>query len=98
VADVATLVKLGSAADEHAKTNTTSVYTGVVTFPMLPEKLSTDLTSLNAGEDRYAVVIDFDVAPDGTLGKPEVARALVHNHAKLTYNEVGPWLENDGPI
>ena len=98
VADVATLVRLGSAADEHAATNTTSVYTGVVTFPMLPERLSTDLTSLNEGEDRFAVVISFDVAPDGALGKPDVVRALIHNRAKLTYDAVGGWLEGEGPV
>jgi exoribonuclease R len=98
VADVATLVHLGSAADEHASTNTTSVYTGVATFPMLPERLSTDLTSLNEGEDRFAVVISFDVATDGGLGKPDVCRALVHNRAKLTYETVGAWLEGDGPL
>jgi ribonuclease R len=98
VADVATLVHLGSAADEHAATNTTSVYTGVATFPMLPERLSTDLTSLNEGEDRFAVVISFDVAADGSLGKPDVFRALIHNRAKLTYDTVGAWLEGDGPI
>jgi exoribonuclease R len=84
VADVATLVQLGSAADHHAATNTTSVYTGVATFPMLPERLSTDLTSLNEGEDRFAVVISFDVSPDGALGKPDVFSALVHKRAKLT--------------
>ncbi|MEO5566874.1 MAG: RNB domain-containing ribonuclease, partial [Gemmatimonadaceae bacterium] len=98
VADVATLVALGSAADDHAANNTTSVYTGVATFPMLPERLSTDLTSLNEGEDRCAVVIEFDVAADGTIGKADVCRAMLHNRAKLTYAEVGPWLENDGPI
>src|SRR5689334_12891474 len=98
VADVATLVQLGSAADDHAAMNTTSVYTGVATFPMLPERLSTDLTSLNQGEDRYAVVISFDVAMDGALGKPDVFRALVHNRAKLTYDDVGAWLEGDGSI
>jgi exoribonuclease R len=98
VADVATLVQLGSAADDHAATNTTSVYTGVATFPMLPERLSTDLTSLNQGEDRYAVVISFDVGPDGALGQPDVFRALVHNRAKLTYDDVGAWLENEGPV
>ena len=65
---------------------------------MLPERLSTDLTSLNEGEDRYAVVISFDVAADGALGKPDVFRALVHNRAKLTYDRVGAWLEDDGPI
>jgi exoribonuclease-2 len=98
VADVATLVQLGSAADEHAANNTTSVYTGVATFPMLPERLSTDLTSLNQGEDRYAVVVSFDVAADGSLSNCDVVRALVHNRAKLTYEAVGAWLEGDGPV
>ena len=98
VADVGTLVPVGSAADGHAAINTTSVYTGVATFPMLPERLSTDLTSLNEGEDRFAVVIEFDVGPDGALGKADVYRGLIHNRAKLTYNEVGAWLEGEGPM
>jgi len=97
VADVDTLVHIGSAADEHAARNTTSVYTGVAVFPMLPERLSTDLTSLNEGEDRFAVVIEFDVAADGALGKASVYRALVHNRAKLVYDPVGMWLEGKGP-
>ena len=97
VADVGSLVHLGSAADEHAATNTTSVYTGVAVFPMLPERLSTNLTSLNEGEDRLAVVIEFDVGPDGALGKASVYRALVHNKAKLVYDSVGSWLEGKGP-
>src|SRR6476661_2728466 len=97
VADVDSLVKLGSAADEHAATNTTSVYTGVAVFPMLPERLSTDLTSLNEGEDRLAVVVQFDVAADGALGNQSVYRALVHNKAKLAYEDVGLWLEEKGP-
>ena len=97
VADVDTLVQIGSAADAHAATNTTSVYTGVAVFPMLPERLSTDLTSLNEGEDRFAVVIEFDVAADGALGKASVYRALVHNRAKLVYDPVGMWLEGKGP-
>ena len=98
VADVGTLVPLGSAADAHAAANTTSVYTGVATFPMLPERLSTDLTSLNEGEDRLAVIIEFDVSADGALGNVQVYRGLLHNHAKLTYNEIGAWLETQGPV
>ena len=97
VADVDTLVRLGSAADAHASTNTTSVYTGVAVFPMLPERLSTDLTSLNEGEDRLAVVIEFDVAADARLTNASVYRALVHNRAKLVYDAVGLWLEGKGP-
>ena len=97
VADVDTLVHIGSAADAHAAANTTSVYTGVAVFPMLPERLSTDLTSLNEGEDRFAVVIEFDVAADGALGKASVYRAVVHNRAKLAYDPVGMWLEGKGP-
>src|SRR6476469_4694462 len=89
VADVDALVKLGSAADEHAATNTTSVYTGVAVFPMLPDRLCTDLTSLNQGEDRLALVIQFDVGPGGGIGNAAVYRALVHNRAKLTYDGVG---------
>jgi len=97
VADVEMLVPRGSAADDHAATNTTSVYTGVVVFPMLPERLSTDLTSLNEGEDRMALVVDFVIGIDGSLGDPAVYRALVHNHAKLTYDTIGAWLEGRGP-
>ena len=96
VADVDSLVALGSAADVHAAANATSVYTGVAVFPMLPERLSTNLSSLNEGEDRLAVVIQVDIAPDGELSNALVYRALVRNHAKLTYDDVGAWLEGDG--
>ena len=97
VADVEGLVPIGSPADQHAAVNTTSVYTGVAVFPMLPERLSTDLTSLNEGEDRFAVVIEFDVAHDGGIGRASVFNALVHNRAKLVYDDIGLWLENKGP-
>ena len=65
VADVDALVKKGSAIDEHARINTTSVYTSARVFPMLPERLSTDLTSLNAGQDRLALVTTMTVNEDG---------------------------------
>jgi VacB/RNase II family 3'-5' exoribonuclease len=93
VADVDSMVPLGSAADAHAAKNTLSVYTGVVVFPMLPERLSTDLTSLNEGEDRLAMVVEMFVAKDGKVTRANVFRALVHNHAKLDYVTVGTWLE-----
>ncbi|HKR09315.1 MAG TPA: ribonuclease catalytic domain-containing protein, partial [Gemmatimonadaceae bacterium] len=97
VADVDSLVPVGSPADEHAATNTTSVYTGVVTFPMLPERLSTDLTSLNEGEDRLAVVVQFDVDANGDIGNAEIFPALVKNNAKLAYDPVGDWLAGKTP-
>jgi VacB/RNase II family 3'-5' exoribonuclease len=97
VADVDALVRRDSALDVHALRNTSSVYTGVAVFPMLPDELSTDRTSLNEGGDRLAVVIDMRVAPDGHVVQSEVYRALVHNRAKLSYDEVGAWLEGSGP-
>ncbi|MDB4908209.1 MAG: ribonuclease [Gemmatimonadetes bacterium] len=98
VADVESLVPLGSHADVHAAANATSVYTGVATFPMLPERLSTDLTSLNEAEDRLAVVIGFVVATDGALRDVTVSRALVRNTAKLVYEDVGAWLDGKGAM
>jgi VacB/RNase II family 3'-5' exoribonuclease len=98
VADVDALVKKGSPVDEHAEKNTTSVYTAARIFPMLPEKLSTNLTSLNEGEDRIALVIELVTAADGTVKSGDVYRARVHNWAQLAYNAVGAWLEGSGPI
>ena len=93
VADVDALVKRGSAVDEHAGVNTTSIYTAARIFPMLPEKLSTDLTSLNESEDRLAIVIDMTMADDGSVRESVIYRALVRNHAKLAYNALAEWLE-----
>ena len=67
VADVDATVKKGSAIDDHARTNTTSVYTAAEIFPMLPERLSTDLTSLGEGQERLAIVIEMAVAADGAV-------------------------------
>ena len=95
IADVEALVRRDSATDERAALNTTSVYTGPVVFPMLPERLSTDLTSLNEGVDRLAVVTELDVALDGSIARSDVYAAWVHNYAKLDYGSVGAWLEGD---
>lgn len=93
IADVDAAVKRRSATDEHARANTTSVYTAAQVFPMLPEKLSTDLTSLGEGRERLAIVIEMEVAPDGTVKQSEIYRAVVQNRAKLAYNAVAAWLE-----
>lgn len=93
IADVDSLVAKGTPVDDHARRNTTSVYTPAGVFPMLPERLSTDLTSLNPSEDRAAVVISYTVGTDGSVDSGVVQRALVRNHAKLAYNSVNAWLE-----
>jgi exoribonuclease-2 len=97
IADVDALVERGTATDEHAATNTTSVYTGVRVFHMLPTPLSTDLTSLNEGEDRHAVIIEMRVATDGLMTPIDGYRAVVHNYAKLDYESVGAWLATEAP-
>ena len=97
IADVDALVKKDSAIDGHAWTNTTSVYTPAGVFPMLPEKLSTDLTSLGEGVERLAVVTEMSISRDGEVLGSKIYRALVRNHAKLAYNGVGTWLEGNGP-
>src|SRR5208337_2516239 len=96
VADVDALVGIGSAIDEHARHNTTSVYTAAEIFPMLPERLSTDLTSLGPGEERLAVVAEMVIGTDGHLQGADVYRARVLNHAKLAYDSVAAWLEGTG--
>jgi exoribonuclease-2 len=98
VAHVGALVRVGSALDEHAGTNTTSIYTAPMVFPMLPERLSNDLTSLNADQDRLAMVVEFTVDPQGHLGASDVYPAMVRNKAKLAYSGVGPWLEGTHPL
>jgi VacB/RNase II family 3'-5' exoribonuclease len=98
IADVDVLVMKLSALDNHAKHNTTSVYTAARIFPMLPEKLSTDLTSLNPGSERLAVVVEMIISPEGILRGSDIFRAMVRNQAKLAYNSVGAWLDGKGPI
>jgi exoribonuclease-2 len=98
VADVDALVHNGSAIDEHARHNTTSVYTAGMIFPMLPEKLSTDLTSLNFNEDRLAIVVEMVIGADGSLMDSDIYKARVRNHAKLAYNSIAAWLEGNGIV
>ena len=98
IADVDSLIKKGSAIDEHARHNTTSVYTAAEIFPMLPERVSTDLTSLNPNQDRLSIVVEMVVGADGSLQDSSIYRSWVRNHAKLAYGSVGAWLEDKGGI
>ncbi|MGA2378506.1 MAG: ribonuclease catalytic domain-containing protein, partial [Spirochaetia bacterium] len=98
VADVDALVKNGSAIDEHAHHNTTSVYTAAEIFPMLPERLSTDLTSLSFNAERQAVVVEMVIGADGSMQGSDIYQARVRNHAKLAYDSVAAWLEGSGPV
>ena len=98
IADVDAIVKKGTAIDGHAEHNTTSVYTAAQIFSMLPERLSTDLTSLREGEERLAMIIEIVIGEECSIAKWDLYRAVVCNRAKLTYNGVGAWLEGKGPI
>ncbi len=93
IADVDAVTDGLAAIDEHARHNTTSVYTAAAIFPMLPEKLSTDITSLGFAADRQAIVVEMVVSTDGSVRSPLIYRAWVRNQAKLAYNSVAAWLE-----
>jgi len=97
VADVDARVTRGTVIDGHARSETTSVYTGVKVFPMLPTELSEGITSLNEGEDRLALVVEFKVDEDGIVSEGKAFRALVHNRAQLAYPSMGAWLAGTGP-
>ena len=96
VADVSALVAADSRLDVHAGANTTSIYTPPRNYPMLPERLSTELTSLGPGQDRLAFVVEFVVDGQGNAESVQIYRAVVHNQAQLTYSGVGAWLEGKG--
>ena len=98
IAHVDAVVKKQSALDDHARQNTTSVYTVAETFPMLPERLSTDLTSLAYESDRLAIVVEMVLAGDGSLRSSDLYQATVHNRAKLAYHSVAGWLEGNRPM
>ncbi len=98
IADVDALVKKNSAIDLHAAHNTTTVYVPGRIFSMLPERLSTDFTSMNPDEDRLSVVIEMILNADGILTDSSIYRAVVRNHAKLDYNSVAAWLDGEESI
>jgi VacB/RNase II family 3'-5' exoribonuclease len=97
IADVDVFVPKTSPIDDHAAKQTTTVYTGVQIFPMLPDQLSTGTTSLLPDEDRLCVVVEFVVDAEGQVGESDVYRAMVRNQAQLTYNAAGAWFEGNGP-
>lgn len=97
ISDVDALVQKGSALDDHARENTTTVYTVAETFPMLPEKLSNGYTSLNLAAARLAMVFEMVFAKDGSLQSADLYAALVQSRAKLAYSSVAAWLETEGP-
>src|SRR5215469_2266611 len=97
IADVDSFVEKNCPIDAHAVRETTTVYTGVRNFHMLPEELSTDATSLLERDNEMCIVIEFVVGSDGQIVSGDLYRALVHNQAQLTYNGVGPWLEGKSP-
>ena len=97
VADVDATVAAGTPLDDHARTNTTSVYTAAQIFPMLPERLSTDLTSLAEDQERLSIVVEMSVTAEGAISASAVYRALVRNRAKLAYNSVAAWLDGKAP-
>jgi VacB/RNase II family 3'-5' exoribonuclease len=98
IADVDVAVKIDSAIDQHARHNTTSVYTAAEIFPMLPDEVSTGITSLNLNEERLALVIEMGIGADGSLRDADIYRAWVRNHAKLAYNSLADWLVGHGDI
>jgi VacB/RNase II family 3'-5' exoribonuclease len=97
IADVDAFVPKQTPVDQHATRETTTVYAGVRNFPMLPEELSTGLTSLLENQDRLSVVCEFVVAASGGVSGGQLYRALVRNKAQLQYNSLGAWLEGKGP-
>ena len=94
IADVDAFVGQNTPIDQHAAKETTTVYTGIINFAMLPEELSTGASSLLPDVDRPAVVTEFVISASGSLDSSAVYRAIVRNKAQLTYGAVGAWLES----
>ena len=97
IADVDAVAKKDTPIDQHAKMNAASIYTSARIFPMLPEKLSTNLTSLNPDEDRLAIVVEMVIDKEGFVTSPHVYRAKVRNKAQLAYDAISDWIDGKIP-
>jgi exoribonuclease-2 len=97
ISDVDAFVAKQTPIDQHAARETTTIYAGIRNFPMLPEELSTGLSSLLENQDCLSVVTEFVVDSSGGVKSSDVYRALVRNKAQLQYNSVGAWLEGKLP-
>jgi VacB/RNase II family 3'-5' exoribonuclease len=97
IADVDAYVPKNSPIDQHAAQQTCTLYTGIKNFSMIPDELSTGLTSLLEGADKLSRVTEFVVGADGHITASDFYGALVRNQAQLAYNAVGAWLEGRGP-
>ncbi|WP_238139374.1 ribonuclease R [Roseateles aquatilis] len=94
IADVSHYVKPGEPLDRDAYERATSVYFPRRVIPMLPEKLSNGLCSLNPEQDRLSMVCDMLVSEDGELHAYQFYPAVINSHARLTYTEVAAILGN----
>lgn len=98
ISDVDRYVPKNSFVDKHAAFNGTSVYPGIITFHMLPDRLCKGITSLLPGQDCYAIIIEYTVLPDGSVRPGDLYQGIVRNKAKLVYEEIGDWLLGKTPL
>ncbi len=94
IADVSHYVKPGTELDKEAYKRGNSVYFPQRVIPMLPEKLSNELCSLNPHVDRLCMVCDMNITDDGQLERSQFYHAVMNSKARLTYNKVHDMLTN----
>src|SRR6266446_5704929 len=94
IADVSNYVRHGSELDTEARSRATSVYFPDRVIPMLPEHLSNHLCSLMPRVERLAFVCDMHVGKTGKLGKTRFYEAVIHSHARLTYDQAWAFLQH----
>lgn len=95
IADVSHYVKPGMTLDKEAMERGNSVYFPRRVIPMLPEKLSNGICSLNPDVERMAMVCDMEIGSGGKIGKYRFYPAVFRSHARLTYNLVWSWLSGE---